>query len=631
MSKVDGTAQHHQRIVGVALLILCLFLASCSWPWDNPKPRNPNGAPHVSVTFPNSPPGLSAKVEALEITETMREALPSGATLHEGVTLTMVEGSLPANGALIAFELDVPVAEDREANIGYWNTNTEEWEISPSELSSDRRVVSATVSHFSPYSLIEKAFNGIGKVLGDKTNPPNCSGGIPSWADPQFSEDNINAPVLWCVGTDGNDPDIMEVRVVMNRPNAGSIATAIKPAWAWSDMWEEAAPATWTQVAVGAVLNGGWGDKYLIQPLGEYRFGFKRAELLDLWGSNTNQPLVEVDSQLPFVIGGLMYQAVEGNAGGGLAGAFIMMSLIECGGKLNSAKDQSVGAAFKELLPCLNDRKDAIAVATAKAWLKMKPGANWEQSISAGKTIGKAIRAAGQTYAVAKLTLTAGTIIGDSLLDPILRQFFFLPANEELKKYLKAKYATKTEIIDLTPWSDSGTLQKSKTENGGSTAANKGMCLGSSVSSRADAFRCFPAGAGVYDPCLAKPGDTTVLACMDGEPSTWRIFTGMKVTQRPDGVSEVAGPFYLELANGMACRLSSGAGPTPPPGYDGWAGTCKSMSGSGEVEVLWAKFESTTLYGSAVYAGKSPQGYLQTAVGPEGSQPALVDALRIYR
>ncbi|WP_454810570.1 hypothetical protein [Paenarthrobacter nitroguajacolicus] len=586
----------------------------------------------MRVTFPDSPPGLSARVEALEITDTMRQALPAGATLHEGVSLSMVEGSFPSNGAVIAFELKEPVAADRELNIGYWNTSTEEWEISPSQLSSDRRTVSATVNHFSPYSAIEWAFNGIGKILGDKTDPPECSGGIPPWADPQFSEDNINAPVLWCAGIDGNDPDIMEVRLVMNRPNAGSIVTAIKPAWVWSDMWDEAAPATWTQMAAGTALNGGLGDKYLVQPLGEYRFGFKRTELLDLWGSNTNQPLIEVDSQLAFVVAGLMYQAVEGNAGGGLAAAFIMMSLIECGGKLNAAaKDQSVGDAFKELMPCLNARKDAIAVATAKAWLKMKPGANWEQSINAGKTIGKVLRAAGQAYAVAKLTLTAGTLVGDSLLDPILRQFFFLPANDELKKYLKAKYATKTEIIDLNPWSDPGTLQKSKAENGGSAVSDKGMCLGSSVSSRVDAFRCFPAGAGIYDPCLVKPGATTMLACMDGEPSTWRIFTGMKVTPRPNGPSEDTGPFYLELANGMACRLSTGAGPTPPPGYDGWAGTCKPKSGSGEVEVLWTKSKSTALYGSSVYAGKSQQGYLQTAVGTEGFQPALVEAVRVYR
>ncbi|MFK0007791.1 hypothetical protein ACIQTZ_12115 [Paenarthrobacter sp. NPDC090520] len=568
----------------------------------------------------------------MEINEAMRAALPSGATLHEGVALSMVQGSFPASGAVISFELEEPLAPDHEANVAYWSTDTEEWEISPSELSSDRRTVSATVNHFSPYSLIEKAYNGIGKLLGDKTDPPTCSGGIPSWADPQFSEDNINAPVLWCVGTDRSSPDIMEVRVVMNRPNAGSITTAIKPAWVWSDMWDEAAPVTWTQMAVGAALDGGWGDSYLVQPLGEYRFGFKRAELLELWGSNTNQPLVEVDFQLPYVVAGLMYQAVEGNAGGGLVGAFIMMSLIECGGKLNTAsKNSSVKEAFGAILPCLSDRKDAIAVATAKTWLKMKPGANWEQSITAGKTIGKALRVAGQTYAVAKLTLTAGAIIGDSLLDPILRQLFFLPANDELKRYLKAKYTTKTEIIELNPWTDPDTLKKSKTENGGSTMSNKGMCVGSNVSSRTDAFRCFPDRTGLFDPCLVKPGDATVVACMDGDPSSWRIFTGMKVTPRPNSSSAENEPFYIELANNMVCRLSSGAGPTPPPGYDGWAGTCKSKSGSGDVEVLWAMSKSRALYGSSVYARKGPQGYLQAAVGPEGSQPALIDAVRVYR
>jgi hypothetical protein len=412
------------------LLAFAILITSCSWPWESRQAAPPSESAEVIVIFP----------EPLQTTQEMQDALPSGTALHKGVSLSMAEGSFPASGADVTFKLEKPLAEDREGSIVYWNPDEAVWEPRATEISEDRRTLTAQVEHFSGYNWIETFYNGIGKAMGDKTDPPTCSGGIPSWADPSFSRDNINAPVLWCIGTDSKNNDIMEVRLKLNRPSAGSVTTAIKPAWAWSDLWQNLAPQTWTQMAAqSAASSNQLGDKYLLQPLGEYRFGFNRAELMDFWHKNQDRPLIQVDSTLTYTLAGLMYQAVADKAAGSIAGVFFMSGLLECGGELvGAAADRSVGAAFAAILPCLDDRKDAIAVAATKAWLTANPGANWETSINAGKNIGKVIRTVGAWYALGKTTLNAGTVIGDLGLEPILRQVIFRPSNDELRRYLTA-------------------------------------------------------------------------------------------------------------------------------------------------------------------------------------------------
>lgn len=510
----------------VALLVATsIALTSCSWPWDSRKAAQPTESPEVEVLFPEAP-GLKANVVPLETKREMEAALPAGATLHKGVSLSMAGGSFPPSGADVVFKLENPLAEDRAGTIAYWNPDKAEWELRATKISEDRRTLRARVEHFSDYNWIETFYYGIGKALGDKTEPPTCSGGIPSWADPSFSKDNINAPVLWCIGTDSKNPDIMEVRLKMNRPSAGSVTTTIKPAWAWSDLWQNLAPRTWTQMAAQAGTSSNQlGDKYLLQPLGEYRFGFNRANLMDFWHKNPDTPLIQVDSTLTYTLAGLMYQAVADKAAGNMAGVFIMTGLLECGGGLvGAAVDKSVGGAFGAILPCLEDRKDAIAVAAAKAWLKMNPTADWETSISAGKNIGKAIRAAGGWYALVKTTLTAGAIIGDLGLEPILRRVIFRPSNDELRRYLAAiKPQLRTYNDPLmgiqfrypAEWTSSEPAGSSGTE--GPTVANgKGQPIATAVlGNTLDHFQaCLPEGMVPYellssDPVVIPGMDTT--------------------------------------------------------------------------------------------------------------------------
>jgi hypothetical protein len=436
------------------LLAITVLLTSCSWPWESQKAASAP-EPEMTVSFPNAAPELKAKAETQEISQEMQDVVPAGVTVGDVASLTMAEGTFPTTGAVLTFNLNEPLAPEHDAIIAHWNEEAAAWEPVPTEISADRGTLSARVEHFSIWGWIKDtvdgavkgtqtgadyAYNGIGRVMGEKTDPPKCPGEKPMWADPSFAKDNMNAPVLWCVGTDAKDPDIMEVRMALNRGSAASITTAIKPAWAYSDLWENITPQTWAQMAAQTnASTNQLGETYLVQPLGEYHFGFHKNELLDYWYGHQTEPLIQVDSTLTYTLAGLMYQAVEGKAAGNVAGVFIMASLLECGGGLvGAAEKQSVGAAFGALTNCLDERKDAIAVATARG-LKLSPGADWDKAITAGKNIGKIIRAAGLWYAAAKGAFTTASFAGDLMLEPILRQVIFRPSTEELIRYIAAR------------------------------------------------------------------------------------------------------------------------------------------------------------------------------------------------
>lgn len=441
-------------ILVAAALAVALLLASCSWPWESPKTDQAPG-PEVTVEFPGAGPQLRAQAELQETTQEMRDVVPAGFTVRDVASLSMAEGSFPATGAVVTFSVPEPLPAEQTGMIAHWDDEDAVWEPVPTELSADRKTLSARVEHFSVWGWIvdtaeavgqglqtgsEYAYNGIGRVMGEKTDPPKCDGGIPAWADPVFSKDNMNAPVLWCAGTDPKNPDILVVKLALNRGTAASITTAIKPAWAYSDLWEDMTPKTWLQMAAqtNAATNQ-LGDTYLVQPLGEYHFGFHRAELMDFWYGHQTDPLIQVDSTLTYTLAGLMYQAVEGKAAGNMAGVFIMSSLLECGGGIvGAAQERSVGDAFGALASCLDERKDAIAVATARG-LNLSPGADWDKAVAAGKNIGRIIRVAGIWYTAAKVGFTAASYVGDLGLEPILRQVIFSPATDELRRYLAAR------------------------------------------------------------------------------------------------------------------------------------------------------------------------------------------------
>lgn len=420
--------------VGVVAALVSVSLVGC---WFSQPPQGATSEPsQIEVTFPSGEKSLEAKAREVPLTDVMKEAIPDDTVAHTPFDVTMTIGDFPEEGATLTFKLEAPLPEDRIGLIAYWNPEAEEWEPRETELSSDRKSATAKVGHFSEYNFFELAFNGINKAIQNATEPPTCPGDKPAWADPSFHKDDINAPYLWCVGTDSKNPDIMEVRVKGNRSVGASLSTAIKPAWVWGDLFDSLQPVTWASAAATVGMDPSlWADKYLLQPLGEYRFGFHKDDLLKHWRENSDTPLIEADSKAFHAVAGLMYQAIDGAAEGKLAGAFIIASMLECGtGLAGAVGEQSLGGAFKTISGCLNDRRDEVINTYAELYVKMRPAASNSELKTAGKLIGAVARFVANGYTLVKATMSVGAFIGDMTLDPIVRKFIFAPSVSEIKR-----------------------------------------------------------------------------------------------------------------------------------------------------------------------------------------------------
>ncbi len=421
---------------GFVAALVSVSLVGC---WFTQPPQGaPLESPRAVVAFPQGQASLEATAREVTPTDAMKAAVPDATLAHTPIDVTMTKGEFPQEGASLTYKLDAPVPVDKVGLIAYWNPEAEEWEPRETELSADRMSATARVDHFSEYNFFELAFNGINKAFDNATDPPTCPGGLPSWADPSFHKDDINAPYLWCVGTDIKNPDIMEVRVKGNRSVGASLSTALAPAWVWGDLFDSVQPVTWASAAASVGMDPTlWGEKYLLQPLGEYRFGFHRNDLVKHWKEKGTAPLIAADSKAFHAVAGLMYQAIDGVAEGKLAGAFIIASMLECGSDLTGAAgEQSLGDAFKGIAGCLNDRRDEVISTYAELYVKMRPGASNNELKVAGKLIGAVGRFVANGYTLIKATMSVGAFIGDLTLDPIVRQFIFNPSVDEIRRVL---------------------------------------------------------------------------------------------------------------------------------------------------------------------------------------------------
>lgn len=389
----------------------------------------------VSVEFPGRN-DLQAETELVAPTEKMVEAAPAGADISNAVDVTLMDGQFPDSGATMTFALPEPVDEHSAPVIAHWNEDLAEWEVQLTTLSEDGTRVSATVTHFSIYAVIEDIYNTANTVVGNFADRPKCPGSPPEWSDVVFLDDQ-NGPVLWCVGTDEKDPDIMEVRMVANRSSAMLVSTAIEPVWAWSDILGDTSPGTWIATALGGdLLATGMASQYLIPPKGEYRFGFAKEDLFEFWRTGQDPALIHADVSSGTAVAGLIYGAVAENATGAMAAVTTIVALAECGhGVKATAQNPSMGSVTSTMLGCLTDRKDTLQNLAAKQIAKMD-NLSWDAAKEAASTAGSRVRFAVGIYALSKAHLTLGSLIGDALIDPIAVQLHFTPSATSIPEAL---------------------------------------------------------------------------------------------------------------------------------------------------------------------------------------------------
>ncbi|WP_458782298.1 hypothetical protein [Arthrobacter sp. D3-16] len=384
-----------------------------------------------SVGFPDRN-DLRASATEVDVDTDMKDALPSDIQVSEVVDLELKDSAFPDTGADLVFDLDAPVPDTETAVIAHWNDELDEWDPVETSLSEDRTQLSAHVRHFSKYGVLElgeSAFNLVGRALGNLTTPPSCYGEEPSWSETIFTDDQ-NGPVLWCVGREIGGSDILEVKVVMNRPVVGVVKTAITPMEVKSDVLGNVTANLPAQI-LGAVttLSVSGKNNYLVQPHGQYKFLFKKDELYAHWRDDSTIPLIEVGSSAGGAVAGLVYEVARETMGEKFAYAFTEAAIVEClQGAQNQLEKVDV-SAFAAATTCLSASVDVVERLAKDASLKLSLDPLSKDQKKKFVKLGKNIRHYLKALTVVKLGMSATGFGLDQTLDPGATRLMFFPTD----------------------------------------------------------------------------------------------------------------------------------------------------------------------------------------------------------
>lgn len=257
-----------------------------------------------------------------------------------------------------------PLPQGVRASFAYYDIGLDGWVEVPSELSPDRVVLTATVSHLSLWSdfvagaegarqqfldaagrsaavvkdITDAAVEGatsfaqsvadgmaegaetmyyhVGKIFDVRVDAPACDGATPSWATSVvFIERDRNNPILWCAGSDPKNRDLLVIKARVNRGYGYLVHTASDPAWRWNDTFADGTvrPLVEAVVDVDAVVASHvtqlMGEGEFVGPGKEIALGFteeqaRKAEF---------EPLVKVEPPAPgaFVVSLIVRQMVS--------------------------------------------------------------------------------------------------------------------------------------------------------------------------------------------------------------------------------------------------------------------------------------------------------------------------------
>ena len=183
------------------------------------------------------------------------------------------DGAMPSEGATISRSYAAPLPEGAQAAFMWWNGDIGEWEPVASEISADRRVLTANVNHFSIWTdlvaggqaaigavtdaarragqavsevasvvgqglekanaTISKAIQtgadhlyfAAGQILSTRADQPQCDGSQPNWVESVIViEDSPANPLRFCVGSGVSNTAV--VKVAANRGYAIPYALA---------------------------------------------------------------------------------------------------------------------------------------------------------------------------------------------------------------------------------------------------------------------------------------------------------------------------------------------------------------------------------------------------------------------
>jgi hypothetical protein len=491
-------------------VILALALSGCTPPTQAAPPPDkavtasmPDGA-DVSVVFPGHS-DIQAKVEPRTVTAEMEAAAPSSAAhISNLADFSITEGNFPDSGAKVTFTRKTPPPSGALSVIVHWNEKAKTWEPVKTQQSEDRMTLTATVAHFSSYSIMDffrdvnaiyqggrvqadgwaaekdteapgRLVNGTAQWFGVQAAPPVCdSTPKPGWAQ-VLGQSDITSIITSCASGSSEHRDNLVVKVTVNRSYAGYFTTAAEPVSAEQDGFDvkdDHDPAVVADTfgkhyfdwkTVGAMMvNSGLmspGDTsagvYPAMPFATYTFEFTKQDVLVAWPriKAQNKELVGFDTEWQLALAGLLTGVVDAavvndDGKGKIAFVVVALQVNDCFRSFNvSVKDKGVIPSADNLLSIIN----CVTVVTtdqAEA-LGKRAGFNMEDRMINDKTaketifepILKATRKVFAVVAGVEIGATLGTAINDlTLADPVDRNLYFNPNGDAV------------DVFNAGPW-----------------------------------------------------------------------------------------------------------------------------------------------------------------------------------
>lgn len=363
-----------------AVAAVSSLLVGCTQSESPPATHSSSAPASASATAPAAPVAASVArtsaqlegggavtVQAAELTEPQSAALQavasfSGLSVASGEPVQIdAPGGLAGGRVTISRTYEQPLPEGVAATLAYFDEEEQAWVPVASELSADRRRVTASVDHLSLWNDIvgtvedgllsasDWLYYEVGKVADTRVDPPECEDGAPDWVSSvQFIETQRNNPVLFCAGHDAKDPELLVLKARVNRGFALQAQSSVKPEWTYnsSGQAKDIADLRASLADLGSTFADSYarlsGDGDMVAPGEEWSAGFTRASV-----ESAEDPLLRLDTPDP--------------------AGFLISSVGQGLGTVLDSKAQGYAAAAVMLAGCTQDLSDADDPATFAA------------------------------------------------------------------------------------------------------------------------------------------------------------------------------------------------------------------------------------------------------------------------
>lgn len=409
----------------IVVFLMCLVLAACS-AGGQPEKRTSarvHVQPSLKVAHHAVPPALSAtlvgsndavKVSPAKLSAGQQSALVDLSLPYAGADPAGELSSaapIPAGGAVLTRKFPKALPSGAAGTFAFYNRKLGSWQAVPTVLSPDRRTLTATVHHFSLWTVIVAGVNGtiqgvsdwlyywVGKIFSTRVDAPSCSAPKPSWVQSAtFIATDKNNPLLFCVGHDTKKNSTVVLKARVNRGFGYTYTLPTSATWRYNSTTAQRSfgQALSEAIDIDSTLPGSvrqlFAGNNLVGPGDEVSFGLSQkqagsiadgAPTLTLTQSNALGFLVTTLAQL--IVGDGLSKA-DGYVAVGLA-------IAQCANRVVHVR--SPGGLVGATVSCIRGLDESVARTLAQFLLKtgMSPKA-------AGKLAGEIVGRASLVLAV---------------------------------------------------------------------------------------------------------------------------------------------------------------------------------------------------------------------------------------